>query len=544
MGNWRALGSWIRDVPAGDPVDRRNAVTDADLLPRVDRPVPDHLGANAVERFPGACGAFLAQVPATLLSLVATLGAWWLIRRGRIRRAFWLVSGGMVLILSVSLVIRGYHYHQLFMLRTSGIVLAMAALLLGRRALWTCLGAIVICAIIGKLRDRGLLQGVHPGPLEDTPLGMLGSTLLTLTLFGLVMDRFGATLREGFAALLDRQTKLEATARELEAKNQGLAEEITRRQQTESLLVEAQKLKAVGELSSGVAHDFNNLLTGVMGFADLAQRTLPHDSAAYLDIEEIRLAAQKGAELTRQLLTFARRQRHHPRRIQVEPIIRGMSKLLQQLLGCACAAAGTGPRPLDGAHRSAQFEQVLVNLVVNARDATPDRGTVTITTARARRTTRRGSQGTAPRRLRQPRRDRHRHRHGRGDPQPHLRAVLLDQAAGAREPGWGCRCVTASCSRPRAPFWSTAPRTAAAPSRSCCPGWRARRRRTRSRCCPPVRGGRRPSWWWTTISPSGRRRCGCCASWAIRCWRPATPTTPWRCCGATPGPSTWCCPTW
>jgi signal transduction histidine kinase len=112
------------------------------------------------------------------------------------------------------------------------------------------------------------------------------------------MDRFGTTLREGFAALLDRQTKLEATARELEAKNQGLAQEITRRKQTETLLVEAQKLKAVGELSSGVAHDFNNLLTGMMGFADLAQRSLPQDSAAYQDIEEIRLAAQKGAELT------------------------------------------------------------------------------------------------------------------------------------------------------------------------------------------------------------------------------------------------------
>jgi signal transduction histidine kinase/CheY-like chemotaxis protein len=383
MGNWRALGSWIRDIPAGDPVDRRNAVTMQIFCLALTVLLLITLGANGVGTLSRGFGAFLAQVPATLLSLAATLVAWWLIRRGRIRPAFWLVSGGMVLILSVSLVIRGYYYHQLFMLRTSGIVLAMAALLLGRRALWTCLGSILICASIGILRDRGPLQGVAPEPLEDTPLGMFGSTVLTLTLFGLVMDRFGATLREGFAALLDRQTKLEATARELEAKNQGLAEEITRREQTENLLVEAQKLKAVGELSSGVAHDFNNLLTGVMGFADLAQRSLPQDSAAYLDIEEIRVAAQKGAELTRQLLTFASRQRHRPRRIQVEPIIRGMSKLLQQLLGSrVLLRLELASDPWTVRIDPVQLEQVLVNLVVNARDATPDRGTVTITTGR------------------------------------------------------------------------------------------------------------------------------------------------------------------
>jgi signal transduction histidine kinase/ActR/RegA family two-component response regulator len=382
-GNWRALRSWIREVPTSDPIDRRNAVTVQVLCLGLTVLLAVHVGASAVELLPRGFGVFLAEVPASSLSLAATLTAWWLIRRGEVRPAFWLVSGGMVLILSVSLVIRGYHYHQVFLLRTLGVVLALAALLLGRRALWICVAAIVAGCAIGALRDKGYLGGAGPLPLESPPLGMLGSTLLTLALFALVMDRFGSTLRQGFAALLDRQSRLEATARELEQKNQGLAEEITRRQQTEALLVEAQKLKAVGELSSGVAHDFNNLLTVVMGFADLAQRNVSPGSAVSLDLDEIRLAAQRGAELTRQLLAFARRQRNRPRRVQVESVVRGMNKLLQQLVGPRLQLRlELAPNGWTVRIDPAQFEQVLVNLVVNARDASPNGGTVTIATRR------------------------------------------------------------------------------------------------------------------------------------------------------------------
>jgi hypothetical protein len=95
--------------PRGDPVDRRNAVTMQIFCLALTVLLLITLGANGVGTRPRGFGAFLAQVPATLLSLAATLVAWWLIRRGRIRPAFWLVSGGMVLILSVSLVIRGYY---------------------------------------------------------------------------------------------------------------------------------------------------------------------------------------------------------------------------------------------------------------------------------------------------------------------------------------------------------------------------------------------------------------------------------------------------
>ena len=196
----------------------------------------------------------------------------------------------------------------------------MAALLLGRRALWICVAAIVAGCAIGALRDRGQLGGAGPLPLEDPPLGMLGSTLLTLGLFALVMDRFGSTLREGFRrpagpAVPAGGDRPGAGSQ----KNQGLAEEIARRQQAEALLVEAQKLKAVGELSSGVAHDFNNLLTGVMGFADLAQRSLPPGfGGAGRTSRRSGRRRRRAAELTRQLLAFARRQRNRPRRVQVE----------------------------------------------------------------------------------------------------------------------------------------------------------------------------------------------------------------------------------
>ena len=197
MGNWRALGSWIRDIPTSDPIDRRNAVTVqvlclglTVLLAVQRRGQCGGAASPGLRRVPGRGAGQLAVAGGDADRLVAD-------PPGEVRPAFWLVSGGMVLILSVSLVIRGYHYHQIFLLRTSGHRAGDGGAAAGPAGAVDLPGGHRDWRDIGKLRDKGYLGGAGPRPARGTPLGMLGSTLLTLALFALVMDRFGSTLRPG-----------------------------------------------------------------------------------------------------------------------------------------------------------------------------------------------------------------------------------------------------------------------------------------------------------------------------------------------------------
>ncbi|HEX6064905.1 MAG TPA: response regulator, partial [Longimicrobiales bacterium] len=157
--------------------------------------------------------------------------------------------------------------------------------------------------------------------------------------------------------------------------------DVTERKRLEQQLRQSQKMEAVGRLAGGVAHDFNNLLTAIRGHTDLLLGDLPADSPLRSDIEEIRGAADRAASLTQQLLAFSRRQMLQPVVLEVDLIIAAMQPLLARLLprnvvlSTRLNAAETRVR----ADRS-QIEQVLVNLVVNARDAMPNGGELRIVT--------------------------------------------------------------------------------------------------------------------------------------------------------------------
>ena len=161
----------------------------------------------------------------------------------------------------------------------------------------------------------------------------------------------------------------------------AMISDVTERKRLEQQLRQSQKMEAVGRLAGGVAHDFNNLLTAIRGHTDLLLGDLPADSRLRSDIEEIRGAADRAASLTQQLLAFSRRQLLQPVVLEVDSIIAAMQPLLARLLprnvvlSTRLNAAETRVR----ADRS-QIEQVLVNLVVNARDAMPDGGELRIIT--------------------------------------------------------------------------------------------------------------------------------------------------------------------
>jgi PAS domain S-box-containing protein len=159
--------------------------------------------------------------------------------------------------------------------------------------------------------------------------------------------------------------------------------ELTQRRQAEEALLQAQKMEAVGQLTGGIAHDFNNLLAGILGSLELAQSKLPREQAAmvarYLDAATG--AANRAAALTQRLLAFSRRQTLDPKPVDLDQLVAGMSELIRRTIGPNIEMRVTDSQGSPILADTGQMENALLNLCINARDAMPDGGTLTIETA-------------------------------------------------------------------------------------------------------------------------------------------------------------------
>jgi PAS domain S-box-containing protein len=159
----------------------------------------------------------------------------------------------------------------------------------------------------------------------------------------------------------------------------GFVRDITERRALEEQLRQSQKLEAIGRLAGGVAHDFNNILMSIMGAADLLLMQLATDDPARGEVSEIKQSVVRGAGLTHQLLAFSRRQAVRPRSFALGDVVRGMDTMLRRLIGPEIELEIIcDPEPLMVRADSGQTEQVVLNLVVNARDAMPEGGRVTV----------------------------------------------------------------------------------------------------------------------------------------------------------------------
>jgi two-component system cell cycle sensor histidine kinase/response regulator CckA len=160
------------------------------------------------------------------------------------------------------------------------------------------------------------------------------------------------------------------------------ARDVTERRRLEDQLRQAHKMEAVGQLAGGVAHDFNNLLTAILGYSNLLLDDVPEDHPMRRDLEEIRAAGERASSVTRQLLAFSRRQMLQPQIVDINALIRQLEKLLRGLVSAQIEvmprlAPDLAPVKVD----PGTIEQVLVNLCVNAKDAMPHGGSLTIETA-------------------------------------------------------------------------------------------------------------------------------------------------------------------
>jgi signal transduction histidine kinase len=184
--------------------------------------------------------------------------------------------------------------------------------------------------------------------------------------------------------LSERTKELTQRTDELITVNSQLQAEIAQREAAENWLHQAQKMEALGQLTGGIAHDFNNLLTVIVGNLELVQKRAGGDPNWARPLDAALSAAERGAILIQDLLTFARRKPLHPRAVDISGVITNVEKILKQTIGPAIriiigAAPDVRPAWVD----PNQLELALLNLALNARDAMPDGGQLTSPGARS-----------------------------------------------------------------------------------------------------------------------------------------------------------------
>ncbi len=191
------------------------------------------------------------------------------------------------------------------------------------------------------------------------------------------LERFNAELEQRVA---ERTAELQRFNEQLE---QRIKERTRERETALAQLFEAQKMDTIGQLTGGVAHDFNNLLMAVLGSLSLLEKRLPEDPRSHRLLQNAVQGAQRGASLTQRLLAFSRRQELKPEAVDISRLVTGMKELLERALGHGVELRSEFPNSLPPALVDAnQLELALLNVALNARDAMPAGGALTICAAK------------------------------------------------------------------------------------------------------------------------------------------------------------------
>ena len=241
-----------------------------------------------------------------------------------------------------------------------------------------------------QISDPDLLRGYEAGAVDYVPVPVVPELLRAkVRVFAELyrktrqLEQLNAELEQRVA---ERTAALEATAAELQQLNDELEQRIEERTREREAalaqLFEAQKLDTIGQLTGGVAHDFNNLLMVILGSLRLLEKRLPDDPRSRRLLDNALQGAERGAALTQRLLSFARRQELKLEPVDVVQLVSGMEELLKRALGPLVNIAAHFPVNLPRLRADAhQLELALLNLAINARDAMPLGGSLTLTAA-------------------------------------------------------------------------------------------------------------------------------------------------------------------
>jgi signal transduction histidine kinase/ActR/RegA family two-component response regulator len=320
-----------------------------------------------------ALTAFLAVLLATehnphafgaLAGTLAYGGCWWAFRRG------WQPARQVSVVMVTVLLVVATREPYLSQRPTLGLLVPpVVALML------TSSGWIVGSAVLGLL---GLAVRSH---FQTPLLEPINLFVAAMAVSGLVLAR-----RSVDAAMtsMKLETQQAEAARELAeaAARQAIAAR-DRATKLEAALLHMQRLESVGRLAGGVAHDFNNLLTVIGASASMAERMLASGGSALADLQEVHLAVGRASELTKQLLAFARKQVLVKRTVELNELVSNVERMLRRVIGeGAELTAKLSAAPLRVLADAGQLEQVIVNLVINARDAISESGRIELVTGR------------------------------------------------------------------------------------------------------------------------------------------------------------------
>jgi signal transduction histidine kinase/CheY-like chemotaxis protein len=367
----RRLGgvrSWLARIKARDPLEQRQAYLLQLSLLFVAAAFLVGALSNALRANPVGNG-----VTANLTAAVVTGVLLVVLRRGFFRAVAWLSVGALIAALGQALAnsgpVLGGTYLALLM-----VPIVLAGLVLPRWGLLVTLIAVIATGVLA----------VRAQPITTVPslADVLGNFFYASLLTAGVVDGFGGTLRAALARAVAHEQELEATRVKLQDAVRSLQAEVDERERLEAQLAQAQRLESIGRLAGGVAHDFNNMLMAIGGYAETLSADLDPADPGQEGFAGIRQAVDQAASLTRQLLAFSRNQELRPTVIDLRELVATVEPLLRRLLG---ARIRLDIRPsaelwLALADRT-KLESVLVNLAVNARDAMPGGGTITIETA-------------------------------------------------------------------------------------------------------------------------------------------------------------------
>jgi len=250
---------------------------------------------------------------------------------------------------------------------------------------------------IAELDSRGIIRNANLAFLALSPEAKRGAALESLVApaqIGLVKEALSAVGGVGpksthvdVSVISDPPRSVQfmiASHSEAEASFLVFALDMTENKSLEVQVAQGQKMQAIGQLAGGVAHDFNNVLTAIIGFSDLLLAKHRPTDPAFADIMNIKQNANRAANLVRQLLAFSRRQTLRPDVLSLTDVIADLGNLLGRLLGEKVELKVVHGRDLGMVKVDVnQFEQVIINLAVNARDAMPNGGTLTVRTSNA-----------------------------------------------------------------------------------------------------------------------------------------------------------------
>ncbi|MBD3266453.1 PAS domain S-box protein, partial [bacterium] len=229
---------------------------------------------------------------------------------------------------------------------------------------------------LGGSFDRFLPPSEIPKAVESLEKRKKGELGLAEHVFELTILR-----RDGTRFISENRTKPILNAKEELIEISGITFDITDRKKLEDQLLQSQKMEAIGKLAGGIAHDFNNLLTAILGYSNILVKKIPSTEPYYKHIQEIKNAGERAASLTNQLLSFSRKQIQEPQILDLNDIILNMDKMLRRLIGEDIEFITIPDSQLKRIKADpTQLEQIIMNLVVNARDAMPQGGKLIIET--------------------------------------------------------------------------------------------------------------------------------------------------------------------